>query len=600
MTPSHTRKLALGRYTAFRASFLAILALFLWVHLSQFTTQGVIYPVTDFGRGGDFVDFFRASKRIVTGESPYRSAVGAGGAPYLHNKPPLFSLFVATAWFLDETTVILLFQLSIIAIAIMVVLLLRSAYAIDFWGTIALYLAIVLSLPFEFLLDRGNVDGHSLFFAFLAFFLLGRQRPISASLALAVAINIKTNILALVPAFAAAGSLLASALYAGFAVVATLAILGLMPQLGREFFTIATARAAWATGKGENASIFRVFYRVPYGDDIGYVIFIGCTLALLCGFYRQQLRLGARAPVAPLDRLLLAMPIAFAYPRQSYTYGLVFFPTMLILYARLARFGAKWERLLGWAGCVGVVLSCFPSIYVWKFLSSIKITSSSPYLFNALGVLICVLVNAVAVWRPIPKVMWERQERPSWLRIGSVPEWAAFATLSLAAVFFSTRYFVLGSERILFFSPISDFERARPIAGQRFRVGRAVQGWGSLMTDLGVMGKKLSIAGREFEKGLGTHAQSHIDLYFPAGTRRFSGACGIDDGSQGKAAGAIFQIRSGEHILFETKVHKSGTPPESFDLNVEGLSGVELIVDQENAADPSSWNQADWVDLTTE
>ena len=67
-----------------------------------------------------------------------------------------------------------------------------------------------------------------------------------------------------------------------------------------------------------------------------------------------------------------------------------------------------------------------------------------------------------------------------------------------------------------------------------------VQGWGQPQADKAVTGKPLSIGGKTFERGLGTHTDSLVRLQLKGGSEKFSAFVGVDD-----AAGQ----RSGQHLL---------------------------------------------------
>jgi hypothetical protein len=317
--------------------------------------------------------------------------------------------------------------------------------------------------------------------------------------------------------------------------------------------------------------------------------------AILAGIFHRQWK---KNELDPMDRLFLAFPLAFAYPRQSYTYGLVFFPALLVFYSRAAKAGGP-TKYLAWAGCAGVVLSCFPSAYLAQVVPH-DMPSDWAWTFNSYGVMFCLFANAVLAWRPLPQARPARPATAHWrfaelLRIGRWTEWSGLAALSLAAVFFTARYTVFKNEQILFFKGLDRFEQARAIAGANFRIGHHRQGWGDLQINLAVSGSPLSMRGMKFATGIGTHGVSRTEIFFPPGTTRFSGICGIDDNAGNQASGAIFKILADNITLFQTGIHFGETQPDAFDIDVTGRSRIELIVD--NAGTSSAWNQADWVNL---
>ena len=54
------------------------------------------------------------------------------------------------------------------------------------------------------------------------------------------------------------------------------------------------------------------------------------------------------------------------------------------------------------------------------------------------------------------------------------------------------------------------------------------QGWGDLQVGRSCDGAPLVLAGRPFTSGLGTHASSEIIVRLPAGAKRLTGWCGVN------------------------------------------------------------------------
>ena len=61
-------------------------------------------------------------------------------------------------------------------------------------------------------------------------------------------------------------------------------------------------------------------------------------------------------------------------------------------------------------------------------------------------------------------------------------------------------------------------------------VTRSKQGWKSLAYDRNISGKPLTIAGKKYDRGLGSHAPSSIVLNVPKGAVKFTATVGLDDG----------------------------------------------------------------------
>ena len=81
-------------------------------------------------------------------------------------------------------------------------------------------------------------------------------------------------------------------------------------------------------------------------------------------------------------------------------------------------------------------------------------------------------------------------------------------------------------------------------------LSKMVQGWGNPQINKSVTGKPLTIAGRFFETGVGTHAASRIDLNLRRKAERFTAYSGVDDGAAGFRGSIEFSVSGdGEGIV---------------------------------------------------
>lgn len=117
---------------------------------------------------------------------------------------------------------------------------------------------------------------------------------------------------------------------------------------------------------------------------------------------------------------------------------------------------------------------------------------------------------------------------------------------------------------------------------------------GETKRNLSVDGNPLSIAGKKYSEGIGTHADSMIPISTIPEHNVLTGACGIDDEAQGE--GSIqFQILSGSEVLWESPIMKKGMPAVSFEVALvnkeKKLYLVALKVENKRN------DHGDWVDL---
>jgi alpha-galactosidase len=88
------------------------------------------------------------------------------------------------------------------------------------------------------------------------------------------------------------------------------------------------------------------------------------------------------------------------------------------------------------------------------------------------------------------------------------------------------------------------------------------QGWGQPQPDKSVTGKPLSIGGRTFERGLGTH-RSTLWVDLGGGAERFQASVGVDDAATSDRAGVVFQVAGDSARLWESGLMRRGQAAKS-------------------------------------
>ena len=120
------------------------------------------------------------------------------------------------------------------------------------------------------------------------------------------------------------------------------------------------------------------------------------------------------------------------------------------------------------------------------------------------------------------------------------------------------------------------------------------QTYGAPAANRSVSGGALAIGGIRYPRGIGTHATSEIPVSIPAGATAFSGACGMDTGSEG-AGKARFRILSGSAVLWTSPVLKTGGKAVAFKVSLP--AGATRLYLQVNALENNHYDHADWVNL---
>ncbi len=131
-----------------------------------------------------------------------------------------------------------------------------------------------------------------------------------------------------------------------------------------------------------------------------------------------------------------------------------------------------------------------------------------------------------------------------------------------------------------------------------FKVKNNAIFFGKFGIDRASDGTALSIGGKTFEKGFGTHAVSRTILRFHKEFSSFSGACGVDDGGgRGikKRGSIVCQIKAGEHLLFSSEILRGGDQAVKFNIPIRGISELTLIAT--NGGDNNRSDHANWVNL---
>ena len=131
-------------------------------------------------------------------------------------------------------------------------------------------------------------------------------------------------------------------------------------------------------------------------------------------------------------------------------------------------------------------------------------------------------------------------------------------------------------------------------------VSKTQQGWEQARKDLSVDGHSLRIAGRTFERGVGTHADSLLYVELNGGSTRFHAWVGVDDEvmnptrSGGASPGSVeFRILADGKEIYRSGLMRSGAAAQEVSVAV---SGVQLLVLAVDSGADMNYDHADWAD----
>jgi alpha-galactosidase len=120
-----------------------------------------------------------------------------------------------------------------------------------------------------------------------------------------------------------------------------------------------------------------------------------------------------------------------------------------------------------------------------------------------------------------------------------------------------------------------------------------VQGWGQPQADKAVTGKPLSIGGKKFDRGLGTHTDSLVRLQLNGGSEKFSAFVGVDDAATSDHARISFRVIGDGKTLWRVGGMKRGQPARKVEVDVKGVKMLLLIADSRGDI---AYGHADWAD----
>lgn len=120
----------------------------------------------------------------------------------------------------------------------------------------------------------------------------------------------------------------------------------------------------------------------------------------------------------------------------------------------------------------------------------------------------------------------------------------------------------------------------------------ASQGYGTLGIDKSVDGRLLSSAFYFYDKGFGTHANSHLAFDLGGRYTRFATDYGVDTEAP-DAASVEFKIIVDGLLVFESGVMKKWDGPRHAEVDITGSNHLELVVT--DAGDGINSDHADWL-----
>ncbi len=123
-------------------------------------------------------------------------------------------------------------------------------------------------------------------------------------------------------------------------------------------------------------------------------------------------------------------------------------------------------------------------------------------------------------------------------------------------------------------------------------------GWGTPEVNKSLEGKPLRVAGRTFQRGIGTHAVSTFLLNLDGKASRFVASVGVDDEVDSSRASLEFLVVGDRKELWRSGVMRKGDTARSVALDVRGVRLLGLLVT--DGGDGIDYDHADWCDARLE
>ncbi len=130
-------------------------------------------------------------------------------------------------------------------------------------------------------------------------------------------------------------------------------------------------------------------------------------------------------------------------------------------------------------------------------------------------------------------------------------------------------------------------------------IAAAEQGWGDPHKNQSVEGHPLTIGGKAFARGFGTHAESTLRLKLDGAAQTFSASVGVDDEVDKNPTSSVeFIIRGDGKTLWKSGVMKAGDPAKDCTIDLTGVKS--LVLEVSDAGDGISYDHADWAEAKFE
>lgn len=115
--------------------------------------------------------------------------------------------------------------------------------------------------------------------------------------------------------------------------------------------------------------------------------------------------------------------------------------------------------------------------------------------------------------------------------------------------------------------------------------------WGTINKDRSINNGPLTLDGKKYEKGMGTHASSEIVYKLDGKYSRFVSDIGVDD-EVGSYGSVVFKVFGDGKLIYESNKLTGNDKTQKVDISVKGVSELKLVAT--NGDDGISNDHVDW------
>ena len=124
-------------------------------------------------------------------------------------------------------------------------------------------------------------------------------------------------------------------------------------------------------------------------------------------------------------------------------------------------------------------------------------------------------------------------------------------------------------------------------------LSKMTTGYGKAQSKLSIRKKALTMSGRQFERGVGTHAISQIAIDLGGRARSFSATVGVDDGAT-RLGSVNFEVYLDGKRVAHSGLMRRGVAPETLSVDLTGAQ--QMILRANDNDDGNNSDHADWGD----